>query len=292
MKMMQKETSTKGREAVSVFERLESEMPRFTPAERAIAEFMLRNRAALAFETAASVADKLGLSKITVGRFVQRLGYPHFKGLKVELGKAVAGQPWLGGDRLTQFLETVREPGGLRGSLEREIEALVDAYRLMELPAWSASVALLARAGRVHVTGYPAYVALLADSLNFVRGEVEVVIPGGRGAVDAATPGDRCLVLIDSRRYALPTYLLAKAASEAGVPLIVIADRYCDWASALTPHVLTVAVDAGQLLDSPVGVLAVANLLTNSVAGLLGVDTVRTRLDRIAALAAQTPGYV
>ncbi len=41
-------------------------MESYSAADRAIANFILTNRGTLAFETAASVAQKLGLSKVTV----------------------------------------------------------------------------------------------------------------------------------------------------------------------------------------------------------------------------------
>ena len=47
-------------------------------------------------------------------------------------------------------------------------------------------------------------------------------------------------VLVDSRRYSLPTKLLAEKAHEAGIPVTLIADPYCSWAAGQVSEVFAV----------------------------------------------------
>src|SRR3546814_5968400 len=89
--MMIKQTSRDGGGAL--FQRLESGMEQFTQSERTIANFLLGNRQLIAFESAASLAEKLQISPATVGRFCRRIGYRHFKALKADLKINAAGVP-------------------------------------------------------------------------------------------------------------------------------------------------------------------------------------------------------
>ena len=56
-----------------------------TKAEKAIASYFLTNLQSLPFETAATVAEKIGISEATIGRFCRSLGFEHFKALKLKL---------------------------------------------------------------------------------------------------------------------------------------------------------------------------------------------------------------
>ena len=64
------------------FDRLQRQVEDFTPSERQIANYILTNRASVPFETAASLAAKLGVSAVTVGRFCRAMGFRHFRDLK------------------------------------------------------------------------------------------------------------------------------------------------------------------------------------------------------------------
>src|SRR3546814_6161230 len=97
--MMIKQTSRDG--GGSLFQRLESGMEQFMHSERTIANFLLGNRQLIAFESAASLAEKLQISPATVGRFCRRIGYRPFKALKADLKINAAGVPALGGEELS-----------------------------------------------------------------------------------------------------------------------------------------------------------------------------------------------
>ena len=86
-----------------IFERLEAENETYTAAERQIALFLLNNRDLIPFETAASIANRLGVSAVTVGRFCRMLGFQHFRDLKEQL-RGSANLPWLQGNEFQEFL--------------------------------------------------------------------------------------------------------------------------------------------------------------------------------------------
>ena len=85
-----------------------------TPGGRALAHYLLANLSSLPFETAASVAAKVGVSEASVGRFCRSIGYRHLKDLKGSLQVDLGDKAWLIGDRLQGFPPP--QPGGQRPS--------------------------------------------------------------------------------------------------------------------------------------------------------------------------------
>lgn len=93
-----------------LFERLRVEMDDFTDAERLIANFILTDRHAVPFETAASLAQRLGVSAVTVGRFSRRMGYRNFRELKGALKFDTTAMPWASGEQFDQLIAGGAEP--------------------------------------------------------------------------------------------------------------------------------------------------------------------------------------
>ena len=102
-------------------ERLQSSMDNATKAEKAIASYMLTNLQSLPFETASSVAQKIKVSEVSIGRYCRAIGFRHFKDLKARLQADLGDRAWLIGDRLRDFhqrsqrgdaeIDGVRKPG-------------------------------------------------------------------------------------------------------------------------------------------------------------------------------------
>lgn len=62
--------------------RLQSAELRKSKADKLIASYIERNLAELPFETAKSIAERLGISQMTVGRYLRRLGFDGLEELK------------------------------------------------------------------------------------------------------------------------------------------------------------------------------------------------------------------
>ncbi len=278
-----------------LFGRIEGELDRYTGAERAIASYMLRHRSQLAFETAASLAEKVGVSAVTVGRFCRMLGYKHFKALKNDLRLPQGEAPWLVGPQLAQFVSRDEGRDELRASMEYEMAALAEVYAMSTTPQWEAVVALLAESDNVHVAGLQTergVGVLMATLLQYVRPGVHLVDPSGGNYAQVfadARPG--CLVLFDMRRYSRQTYLLVQRAHEAGIPVVFITDKFCNWAPRYTPHVLALPTETGLFWSSHVAICCAVNLLVNQVIVRLGAD-VEKRLSLMSDLHQTFTGYV
>ncbi len=264
---------------VSVAQRLRDRYEGLTVAERMIAGWLLDNMAMVPFETAASIGERVGVSAMTVGRFLKSLGYAGLAPLKDDLRAEFAEAPWL-----------LRPMTGVGPDerLKAETAAIADVYRLAETPEWAAVIALLADAGNVLVAGFQTERGLaagFAHHLGYVR-------PGVRG-LDAGTglyaelsdagPGD-VLVLVDLRRYSRHFRRLAERGVAAGLHVVVVTDPYCPWARDLTPHILAAEVSLGHFWDMNTALASLLNLLVDDVVRRIGADRVHARLAMLSAL--------
>ena len=250
----------------------------FTVSERMIASYLLDNLGGIPFETAASIGARVGVSAMTVGRFLKGLGYPRLSALKADLRGALGGDaPWL-----------VQPAAGadLDARLQAETAALADVYRLATTDCWAKVVALLAGAGQVFVAGFQTERGLaqgFAAHLDYVRPGVRAVdaSAGTYSEVLDATPAD-ALVLIDIRRYSQHFRRLGEAAVARGVPLVVVTDPYCPWARDLTEHILPAEVSFGHFWDMNSALGSLLNLLVDGVVRAIGEGQVHARLAAVS----------
>ncbi|WP_283420099.1 MurR/RpiR family transcriptional regulator [Sphingopyxis sp. Geo48] len=282
---------------VPLLQRLQADMESYSAADRAIATYILRHYATLAFETAVTLAEKVGVSEITIGRFTRKIGYRNFKAMKNELkDSSEVGFPWLVGEQLQHFVEAPDLSDEADGSMQREVKSLLAVYRLAETPQWAAAVELLAKSRTVQIAGFQTergIAMLLANHLQFMRDGVRLVdLTAGNYADVFATDDDedRCLVVIDIRRYSRQSYLIAEQAAQHGIPLIVLTDLFCDWAPRFTPHVLAVPTQTGMFWSSPVALVCAVNLMVNSVIRQIGTK-IETRLEKLTRLHQTFTGY-
>ncbi len=245
----------------------------FTVSERMIAGWLLDNMASIPFETAASIGQRVGVSAMTVGRFLKSLGYPRLSALKDDLRGDLGVAPWM--------LPTAAG-GGHDTRLRSESAAIADVYRLAETPQWTAVVDLLVGARQVQVAGFQTERGLaagFAHHLGYVRPGVHSLDAGTGLYAEMLEAGSAdVLVLVDLRRYSRHFRLLAEDAVAQGVPLVVVTDPYCPWARDLTPHILAAEVALGHFWDMNTALACLLNLLVDDVVSAIGAEKVHARL--------------
>jgi len=282
-----------GREATAagadLRRRLESSLAGATRTEAAIASYFLANLASLPFETAASVALRIGVSEASIGRYCRAVGFRHFKDLKGALQDDLGDRAWLIGDRLRDFAARSREGDDVRArALEREIAAVVANHELARTAEFARVARRLATSPKVFVAGFQTergHAQYLAHGLQYLRPGVQLAdLEGGHfGEVLLNAPGEACLVLVDGRRYSRLTRRLALAAREAGVPVTLVTDPYCDWARGVVDEVLAVQTDLNQFWDATSAMASLIGLLVNAVFAELGPEVER-RMAQVSSL--------
>ncbi len=281
----------------SVRQRLTACLEEATKAERVLATYMLANLTSLPFETAATLATKVGVSEPSVGRFCRSVGYKHFKALKADLQGDIGERPWLIGDRLKEYRARSRRGGDELGrGLEMEIAALVSNYELAQSRAWKRAVKRLAHVPDIYVAGFQTERGLahyLVNQLHYLRPGVHLADLAGANFAEVllGTPRKTNLILIEARRYSRLARRLAVEARTAGIATTLITDSYCDWSHDLVDETFVVQTDLNQFWDSTAPMASLIALLINGIFNELG-PTVEARKDRVSALHARFIGVV
>lgn len=282
--------------SLSVRPRLTQAFENGSKADKGLANFMLNAMAEVPFETAASLAAKVGVSEATVGRFCRSLGYKSFKDLKEHLKADLGDRPWLVSDRLSELTRTARaDQSHLHRGMEMEIAAVVRVYELARTPEWKRAVERLASTEAIYVTGFQTERGIaqyFANQMQYLRDRVTLLnLAGGNFAEVLASDGNACLVIFEARRYSRLAKLLAQEAQEVGIPVTLITDVFCDWGHDVAQEVFSVPTQFNQFWDSTAQMASLCNLLINSVFLELGPD-VEARLKRIATLYGSFTGHV
>ena len=266
--------------------RIEDSLASATRTEAAIAGFFLSDLSSLPFETAGSVARRIGVSEASVGRYCRAIGFRHFKDLKASLKGDLGDRAFLIGDRLRDFAE--RRRAGESSALEKEIAAIVANHELAATLTFQAVATRLARTGRIFVAGFQTergHAQYLAHGLSYLRPGVQLLDAADGTFADLLLdrPSDAALVIIDGRRYSRLARHLGIAARAAGAHVTLITDPYCTWGREAADEVLTVRTDFDQFWDVTSAIASLIGLLVNAVFAELGPE-VEARLSAVSAL--------
>ncbi len=277
-------------------QRLADSLPTATKAEAAIAGYLLNNLRSLPFETAASVAQKIGVSEASIGRYCRSIGYQHFKGLKARLQADLGDKAWLIGDRLRDFHQRSRRGNTETArALELEIAAVVAVHEMAAGPEFARCVTRLAHSPNVYVAGFQTERSLalqLAHGLQYLRAGVHLADLAGSNFADVllSDAGRTSLVLIDARRYSRLTQELAAKAKAAGITVTLITDPYCDWGRAVANEVFAVPTDLNHFWDATSPMASLIGQILNGVFNELGAE-VETRMAKVSSLYSDFIGH-
>ncbi len=276
---------------------IQSRSADLSTAEQAVAEHLAAHPEQLPFETAESIAKRLGVSSMTVGRTLKALGYRGLGDLRAEMRSEVPDAtraPWVRRGATSSAAPVPKNVDRAR-AMRAELEAVEAVHALAETPLWQEAVGVIATADQVFVAGFQTERGLaiaFSDQLAYVRPRVRYMSVASRAFADLRTEATSksCLVMVDCRRYSRWFRLLAQKATAQGVPLVVATDAYCRWASDLTPHALQVRTDSGRFWDNNAPISSMLNLLIEDVIERLG-ESVYEQLDAASDFGATFVGF-
>lgn len=260
-----------------------------TKTEKKLAGYLLSRPDCLVLETAAIIARNVGVSPMTVGRFLRKLGYDGLSDmrhqLKADLYGPDGGSLWSIDRRYQAFTRREKEHFGRQDSLEKELAAIRKAYEITATPLWDKTVESFANADRVFVSGLHMARGMameVVSRLDYIRPGVHLSDgQNGHYADMLFDPAPRVAVLlIDFYRYDRATQRAAQLAKKRGHEVHVVADDYCLWAHKITDRVFNLPTSTGLYWHSTASISALLNLLVNDVIRLLG-KAVPKRIDKV-----------
>ena len=262
---------------------------RFTKTEKKLAGYLQSRPDCLVLETAATIAGNVGISPMTVGRFLRKLGFDGLSDVRHQLKAGLYGPDgaslWSIDRRYQAFTRRDKEHFSLQDSLEAELAAIRQAYEVTTTPLWADTVDSFANAQRVFVSGLHMARGL---ALEFVS-RLEYIRPGvhladGQNGHYADVLFDNAprvaFLLIDFYRYDKATQRVAELAKKRGHEVHIVADDYCLWAHKVTDRVFNLPTSTGLYWHSTAAISALLNLLVNDVIRQLG-KAVPKRIDKV-----------
>jgi DNA-binding MurR/RpiR family transcriptional regulator len=254
---------------------LRARMNQFSPSEQSLAAYMLDNMQMLPFETGGSIAKAVGVSEMTVTRFVRGLGFDNLRDLKNRLRNSVVEKDTEVDDYMARFQVRDSRQQALQESLRLELDAIVKAYALAATNLWNEAADALAKTRTIYVVGFQASKGLAMDfasRLLWARPNVIFVdnASGTFGEIIAADPKHSLVVLIDTAAYATRGVKLAERLKLIEMPLIIVTDKFSHWAFAYTHFVFEAHTHVKTFWDSTASLGVILNLMIDTVAIRLG----------------------
>ncbi|MGF6174429.1 MurR/RpiR family transcriptional regulator [Ensifer sp. 4252] len=274
--------------AQRILKLVQSEELRRSKSDKLIAHYIERNLAEIPFETAKSIASRLELSPMTVGRYLRRMGFDGLDQLKHELRRGNSNPAWQVKGPVDRLREDIREGKLLAGLIQEQINNLGMVYELTTSPEWQQAIDALIGASEIYVAAYQnvrGIAQYFASQLSYTRSRVQFV-DGLNGTYSELLDGSvegRVLFLHDVRRFAAKAKPLAMEARRAGVKVILYTDEYCPWAAEVSDICLVVPGSHGPLWDGAATTIAVMDLMLSNIIVVLG-DEVSERVGMLTRL--------
>ena len=272
-----------------VLQRLREGYDRLTKTEKKLAGYLQSRPDCLVLETAATIAGNVGISPMTVGRFLRKLGFDGLSDVRHQLKAGLYGPDganlWSIDRRYQAFTRRDKEHFSLQDSLEAELAAIRQAYEITTTPLWSRTVDSFANSDRVFVSGLHMARGLALEfvsRLEYIRPGVHLA-DGQNGHYADVLLDDAprvAFLLIDFYRYDKATQRAAELAKKRGHEVHIVADDYCLWAHKITDRVFNLPTSTGLYWHSTAAISALLNLLVNDVIRQLG-KAVPKRIDKV-----------
>lgn len=267
----------------SFLTRVRQVLPELHPAERRLGDFLCDFPGEVASYSAQELAALAHVSKATVSRFIQRLGYDNY-----EEARRHARADKQTGSRL--FLATSADTAGEQSVTAHVAQGVANIeatfLAISETQINAASAALL-KARKVWVIGFRAshsFATYLQWQLTQVIENISAIPGGGQTLGEhlvSFTADDVVIVFGLRRRIALMDALLGQV-ERSGARLLYITDEGVPFLSQAEWHFRCQTLAPGPLFNH-VSVMALCHLLTTRCIETAGV-TGRNRLRGIEAL--------
>ncbi|MDX6547743.1 MAG: hypothetical protein QOG33_1293 [Gaiellales bacterium] len=245
--------------------RIRAHLDALSPNDLRIAHRVLDHPALAPFETAESLAARVGVSKAAVVRFAVRVGYDGFAQLHDALrDEAVA--------KLSAPQEAA-EAGDVVDAVASRARADLAAMRLgVDRKEFAAAVALLSKgSGKIGIFGHRKSAALAEYAyylLNPLLPNTWPIAAGEPGIADHLIdlePRDR-LLAFTFRRYAKVTAEVIRSFGDAGAESVLITDDPLAPAAGQATHVLVCAPAAAGEFDTAAPGIVLVEALAAAVA--------------------------
>lgn len=256
----------------SVVERIEENYSSMTKTFRKIANYILSNIDTLPYETAETIAQKVGVSGISVGRFLRSNGYQNIDQFKTAFRKA-DNSPWKVTDRFEAYKS---QDKNINSYLEQETTLIQHVYELTKNPNFHNMLERLNSSDAVYIVGIQSMSGIMqyfSDLLGYMRPNIHYVTEHSGFFLEVFNHNyqNPHIVLCDIRRYASTTQKLCELAKKQEISFTFITDEFCEWSRKLKNETLILKTSTGQFWDSTTPIVSLINLTLTLLAEKLDI---------------------
>ena len=258
----------------------------FTPAERRLADALIKNRCDLARYSATELAVEAGVSKASAARFFQRLGYDGFIQARRQV---LQSKPWGSPlEALAELTAPLKGHGNLGRHVANDIRNLTRTTETISLREIEQAVEILIRARRVLVVGFRNSYSLAVYAymvLNSIKPDIRLMGSGGLSAAEQVSGLDEndAVLAVGFRRRPFALRQILETALARGAASVLVTDATADKTAHLANVTLVCQNQGANFFDSYVSGLTILNFLCSSVGLELG-DPAWARLSEIEEL--------
>ena len=267
-------------------------LEKLTPKEKKIADFFTRSYDDLVFENLSSISRKADVSKPTVLRFINKLGFERF----AQFHRSLRQELEMNQDTLhiryslkKKLLEDSSEEDIVAHTFGNTIRNLESAYGRINREEFTAIATAIATVqGRLYLFGQRSSHALVYLFFNMIRR----VLPGTCLIPKGCTTEPDILIDVCARDilfvvfrhpYGREVHLLMTYFRDRGAGVILLTDSEFNPGSDMARHQLVVNTEGVSIFTSSTTILAVLESLNIAVLGAVETD-VSGRLEKTEAL--------
>ena len=263
----------------SLTERIQS-LEKLTPSEVRLAEFFSGQVTQLVFENVTTLAEKTGVSKATVVRFIAKLGYANFSELRAVLQADVRVMFEPAARRYSlkkRELETSKEDILQRtlGSIANNLQHVIDT---VDRSAFQQTAeAIIDRSGDLYLCGFRTSFTLAQMfhyMIRVIRPRAILIDPGFHMMPDMLMDitGRDLLLAVFRYPYARQTVSIARRFADAGAPIHLVTDSAFSPLADLATRQIVVSSEGLDLFRSFTAMAAILETLHMAVLRLCGED--------------------
>ncbi len=266
-------------------ERIKSKVPHLTNSQKIIANYIVENPARFAVSSIRQLEEELGISKSTIVRLAQALGYEGFYELRNVFLRDLRKEL----DPISRYKslleEKIKEPDFMARLADESVKNIHTTLHVVDRKQLAKAIELIEKARHVATMGLgiSAYLADIASYLlNRVSINAKAMSYGGLTFTEQIinlAPSD-VVVAFSFPPYSPETIEAAEYAHESNVPVIAITDKLTNPIYAYSEVLLQVPVESSILSNSIVSVI----LLLYTIVAIVGQDRREQTLHAIESL--------
>ncbi|HTW26149.1 MAG TPA: hypothetical protein VME92_03400 [Acetobacteraceae bacterium] len=252
-------------------QRILRDYDQLTRSERRLADYVLASPGCLHANGAAELAAAVGVSKATIARFLQRLGYGGLRAARHASPAGAAGAP----ARAGYPVPAEHGPLTLASHLAWEVQNLVRSTEALRSDQIAAAVQALARADKLWVVGfgddYP--LAHFARALLIrVRPDIRMIPIGGFSVPEefASISGQDALLALGIGRRTRSLRAVMRSSVRAGARVIFVTSQTSPASPEVAQVTLRCRTGGAGMFDSVVAPVSLLSFLCAALALQIG----------------------